>query len=196
MVRRTMRLLLDREQDIHVSAEASDVSEVMDHLRQQTPHVLVLDLRLPNGSSIEAIRRLHAQAPEMQIVVLTMEDRPQFAQEALDAGATGFVLKDRADNELVNAVRLASRGDEYVSPRVAAGLEALQRAVGAQILNPREVEILRLIALGFTSREIAAKLHLSRRTVETHRSRIHSKLGLTTRAELVRFALDRHLLAE
>jgi two-component system response regulator NreC len=158
--------------------------------------VLVLDLRLPGGSSIETIRRLSAQSPDMQIVVVTMEESPQFAQQALDAGATGFVLKDRADSELISAIRLAARGEEYVSLRVAARLEALQQATGAETLRPREMEILRLIALGFTSREIATKLQLSRRTIETQRSRIHSKLGLATRAELVRFAIDRHLLSE
>jgi two-component system response regulator NreC len=156
----------------------------------------VLDLRLPNGSPIETIRRLRAESPEMQIVVLTMEDSPQFAQQALDSGAIGFVLKDRADSELISAVRLAARGEEYMSPHVAAGLEALQRATGRETLSPRELEILRLIALGFTSREIATKLQLSRRTIETQRSRIHSKLGLATRAELVRFAIDHQLLGE
>lgn len=196
MLRRTMRLLLDREQDIHVSAEAADVASVADHVHRHAPHVLVLDMRLPNGSSIETIHRLRAQAPGMEIVVLTMEDRPQFAQRALDAGAVGFVLKDRADSELVTAVRLAARGEEYVSTRVTAGLEALRRAAGAEILTSREIEVLHLIALGFTSREIARQLHVSRRTVETHRSRIHSKLGLTSRAELVRFAIDRGLLGE
>lgn len=196
MVRRTMRSLLDREQDIHVSAEASSLSSVIDHTRRHTPQVLVLDLRLPNGSPIETIRRLRAESPEMQIVVLTMEDSPQFAQQALDSGAIGFVLKDRADSELISAVRLAARGEEYMSPHVAAGLEALQRATGRETLSPRELEILRLIALGFTSREIATKLQLSRRTIETQRSRIHSKLGLATRAELVRFAIDHQLLGE
>jgi two-component system response regulator NreC len=191
-----MRDLLDREQDIHVSAEASNVSSVDDYVRRHAPDVLVLDLRLPGGSSIETIRRLSAQSPDMQIVVVTMEESPQFAQQALDAGATGFVLKDRADSELISAIRLAARGEEYVSLRVAARLEALQQATGAETLRPREMEILRLIALGFTSREIATKLQLSRRTIETQRSRIHSKLGLATRAELVRFAIDRHLLSE
>jgi two-component system response regulator NreC len=191
-----MRDLLDREQDIHVSAEASNVSSVDDYVRRHAPDVLVLDLRLPGGSSIETIRRLSAQSPDMQIVVVTMEESPQFAQQALDAGATGFVLKDRADSELISAIRLAARGEEYVSLRVAARLEALQQVTGAETLRPREMEILRLIALGFTSREIATKLQLSRRTIETQRSRIHSKLGLATRAELVRFAIDRHLLSE
>jgi two-component system, NarL family, response regulator NreC len=194
MVRRTMRLLLDGEHDIDVREEAADLAAVIRHVRRHAPNVLVLDLRLSNGSTIETIRRLRADMPHTEIVVLTMEESPQFAQQALDAGAVGFVLKDRADSELVAAVRLAARGEEYVSPRVSAALEALQRAAGDGELSPREIEIVRLIALGFTSREIASKLHLSRRTVETHRSRIQAKLGVTTRAELVRFALARHLV--
>jgi two-component system, NarL family, response regulator NreC len=194
MVRRTMRLLLDDEHDIDVRSEAADLTTVVRHVQRHAPHVLVLDLRLPNGSTIETIRRLRALAPRTEVVILTMEDSPQFARQALDAGAIGFVLKDRADDELVAAVRCAAREEEYVSPRVAAGLEALQRATGTGELSPREIEILRLIALGYTSREIATKLHVSRRTVETHRARIHRKLGLGTRAELVRFALARHMV--
>ncbi len=194
MVRRTMRLLLDDEHDIDVRAEAADLSTVMRHLYHHGPRVLVLDLRLANGSTVETIRRLRAQAPDTEIVVLTMEESPQFAQQAVDAGATGFVLKDRADSELVAAVRAAARGEEYISPRVSAALNALQGAAGTGGLSPREIEMVRLIALGYTSREIAAQLHLSRRTVETHRSRIHAKLGVETRAELVRFALAHNLV--
>jgi two-component system, NarL family, response regulator NreC len=194
MVRRTMRLLLDDERDIEVRSEAADLTTVMRHVQRDAPHVLVLDLRLPNGSTIETIRQLRAVAPHTEVVVLTMEDSPQFARQALDAGAVGFVLKDRADDELVAAVRCAAREEEYVSPRVAAALEALQHATGTGELSPREIEILRLIALGYTSREIATKLNVSRRTVETHRARIHRKLGLATRAELVRFALTRHMV--
>jgi two-component system, NarL family, response regulator NreC len=194
MVRRAMRLLLDDEQDIDVLGEASDISTVMRHVHGHTSHVLVLDLRLPNGSTLDSIRRLRAQGPQTEIVVLTMEESPQFARQVLDAGAVGFVLKDRADSELIAAVRCAARGDEYVSPRVSAALDGLRRVAGRGELSPRELEILRLIALGYTSREIAGELHLSRRTVETHRSRIHHKLGLGTRAELVRYALARHLI--
>jgi two-component system, NarL family, response regulator NreC len=194
LVRRNLRLLLEREEDIEVIAEASDLSAVMRQVHGRLPHVLVLDLRLPNGSSVEAVRRLREQVPATEIVVITMEESPLFAQQAIDAGAIGFVLKDKADSELLTAIRCATRGDEYVSPRVAAGLEGLRRAVGGDGLSPRETEVLRLIALGHTSAEIAAKLHLSRRTVETHRARIHRKLGLTTRAELVQFALGRHLI--
>ena len=195
LVRRTLRLMLEREEEIEVIAVASDLSGVVQELQGCLPRVLILDLRLPNGSSIQAIRRLRAQAPDTEIVVITMEESPLFAQQAIDAGAVGFVLKDKADTELVTAIRCATRGDEYVSPRVSAGLDALRRAVGGDGLTPRETEVLRLIALGYTSVEIAAELHLSRRTIETHRARIHRKLGLTTRAELVRFALRRNLIA-
>jgi two-component system response regulator NreC len=194
LVRRTLRLLLDGEQGVKVVAEASDLPDVIRHVQGQLPHVLVLDLQMPGGSSIEAIRSLRREVPETAIVVLTMEQSPAFAQRALDAGAVGFVLKDRADTELTEALRRAVRGEESVSPRVAAGLDALRRTANGDGLSPRESEVLRLIALGYTSAEIAGKLHLSRRTIETHRARIHRKLGLDTRAELVHFALRRHLI--
>jgi two-component system response regulator NreC len=194
MVRRNLRRLLEAERDFQVIAEAGDLAAAVRHVHGQLPHVLVLDLGLPNGSSLEAISRLRERVPETEIVVLTMEESPLFARRALDAGAIGFVLKHHADSELPLAVRAASRGCRYVSPRVAAGLEALSRLTADSDLSPREVEVLRLIALGYTSAEIAAQLHLSRRTVETHRAHIHRKLGLATRAELVRYALDRRLI--
>jgi two-component system, NarL family, response regulator NreC len=194
MVRRTLRLLLEGEQDVDVIAEVVDVSTVMRHVSHHVPQVLVLDLRLPNGSSIETIRQISQRFPEIEVVVLTMEESPLFAQRAIDAGAVGFVVKDRADTELLAAIRLASRGCEYVSPRVASKLDALRRATQDDGLTPRETEIVRMIALGHTSAEIACQLHLSRRTVETHRARIHHKLGVTTRAELVQFALQRGLI--
>ena len=194
LVRRSLRLLLDCEEDVDVVAEAENVGSVVRHVHGHSPHVLVLDLQMPGGSSIETIRQLRRRAPETEIVVLTMERSPAFAQRAIDTGAVGFVLKDRADIELPEAVRRAARGEEYVSPEVAAGLDALRRTVNGDGLSPRETEVLRSIALGYTSAETAQKLHLSRRTVETHRAKIHRKLGLATRAELVQFALRRHLI--
>jgi two-component system response regulator NreC len=194
LVRRNLRLLLDGEDGVEVIAEAADLSTVIRMVRAHEPHVLVLDLQMPNGSSIETIRQLRAQVPQTEIVVSTMERSPLFAEQALDTGAIGFVLKDLADTELSPAVRAAARGEEYVSPHVAASLDAVRRAVEGDGLSPRETEVLRLIALGNTSAEVAAKLHLSRRTVETHRSRVFRKLGLRTRAELVQFALRRHLI--
>lgn len=194
LMRRSLRLLLDSEDGVDVIAEATDLAMVMSHVGRHQPHVLVADLSVPNGSSIDAIRQLRAQAPDTEVVILTMEESPLFAQQAMKAGAIGYVLKDRADSELVAAIRCAANGEEYVSARVAAGLDALRRSVDHDTLTLREIEVIRLIALGYTSAEIASKLHLSRRTVETHRARIFSKLGLSTRAELVRFALRRRLI--
>src|ERR1039457_3716656 len=188
LMRRGLRLLLDSEEGVDVIAEACDLKAVMRHVHGHLPHVLVLDLSMPNGSSIEAIRGLREDVPGTEIVVLTMEDSPAFAEQALSAGAIGFVLKDFAETELAQAVRSAARGERYLSPRVTARLEAMRRAVGDDELTPRETEVLRLIALGNTSAEVARKLHLSRRTVESHRSRMHRKLGMSTRAELVSYA--------
>ncbi len=164
------------------------------HALGRQPQVLVLDLHMPGGSSIEAISRLRERAPDTKIVVITMDEDPAFAQRAFAAGALGFVAKELADEELPAAVRAAAHGEEFVSPRIAARLDALHRALTDDALSPREVEVLRLIALGHTSVEIARKLQLSPRTVESHRANIHRKLGLSTRAELVRYALRRGLL--
>jgi two-component system, NarL family, response regulator NreC len=194
LMRRSLRLLLDREEGVEVVAEADDLTTVMRHVHERQPHVLVLDLGMPGGSSIEAIRRLREEVTSTEVVVLTMEDSPTFAKQALDAGAIGFVLKDFADVELNRAVRAAARGQQYVSPRVAASLESTRRAIAGNELTAREAELVRLIALGHTSAEIARKLHLSRRTVEAHRARLYRKLGLSNRAELVRYALRRGLL--
>lgn len=194
LMRRSLRLLLDTEEGVEVIAEASDLASAVRHVHGHQPHVLVLDLSMPNGSSIETVHELRERAPDTQVVVLTMEDSPVFAQRALAAGALGFVLKEFADTELPPAVRTAARGEEYIGPRVAARLAALNRSLTDDQLTPREVEVLRLIALGHTGVEIASKLHLSPRTVESHRARIHNRLGLATRAELVRYALRRGLL--
>jgi two-component system response regulator NreC len=195
MFRRALRRLLDVEESVNVVDEASDLQSAVEQVNQHRPRVLVLDLGIANGSTIEAIRRLRAQAPWTEVVVLTTEESALSAEQLLAAGAVAFVLKDRAEIELFEAVHRASRGEEFVSDRVASGLEVLRRTADGGLLSPREVEIVRLIALGYTSAEIAAMLHLSRRTVETHRARIFQKLRLTTRADLVRFALDRHLLS-
>jgi two-component system, NarL family, response regulator NreC len=194
MFRRTLRRLLDVEETVSVIDEAADLPSAVGRVHRHQPRVLVLDLDMPNGSTIETIRRLRAQVPWTEIVVLTMDESALGAEQMLAAGAIAFVLKDRAETELLEAVHRAARGEEFVSERIASRLDVLRRTADGGLLSPREVEIVRLIALGHTSAEIAAKLHLSRRTVETHRARIFHKLELRTRAELVRFALDRHLI--
>ncbi len=194
--RRSLRLLLEGQNDVQVIAEAGDLFSTIRHVKGHIPHVLLLDLQVPGGASIEVIRRLRAEVPETEIVVLTIEESPAFAQQALGAGAVGYVLKDNADGELSQAVRCAARGEQYVSRRVAASLEALRRAVDVDGLTARETEVLRLVALGLTSGEISKQLHLSRRTVDSHRRRIHRKLGLGKRSGLVRYALAHNLMAD
>lgn len=192
--RRSLRLLLDTDDGINVVLDAGDVSEVIEHARRHEPHVLVLNLQFAGGATLSTIYQLREQVPGTAIIVLSMERSPVFAERVLDAGASGFVLKDQADAELIAAVRMAASGQRYVSPSVAAALDALRRGVGENGLSPRELEVLRLIALGYTSAEMAEQLHVSRRTIDSHRANIHRKLGLATRAELVHYALSRHLV--
>jgi two-component system, NarL family, response regulator NreC len=194
-MRESLRLLLEGEADIDVIAETDSLRSVIDHMHARHPDVLVLDLGMPSwGSGIEALSRLSKDARDTRIVVLTMDDDPAFARRALDNGALGLVLKEMADSDLPAAVRNASRGLRYVSPSLAAKLGGGKSSPHADKLTPREREVLRLIALGHTSVEIAGQLGLSPRTIETHRARIHRKLGLATRAELVRYALQHELL--
>jgi two-component system response regulator NreC len=193
VVRSGLRMLLDAEPDLEVVAEAGTVPDAVRLVRAHRPAVAVLDLNMPGGSSLEAIPELRASTPETAIVVLTMQDDPAFARQALRNGALGFVLKEAADEELLQAVHLAVRGETYLNPRLGARL-ATAPAGPPDDLTERELEILRLIALGHTNTEIAGQLYLSVRTVETHRAHIQQKLRRSSRAELVRYALDHGLL--
>jgi two-component system response regulator NreC len=156
--------------------------------------VLAVDLSVAGDRWVELIGELREQAPEIEILLLTPDDDAACAQRALSAGASGCVSAALLDGDLAQAVRSAARGEQFLSSPLAVRVAELDRSLTASSLTPREVEVLRLIALGHTSVEIAAKLHLSPRTVETHRAHIHKKLGLSTRAQLVRYALRRSLL--
>jgi two-component system, NarL family, response regulator NreC len=195
-MRQSLRVLLGGETDLEVIAETDSLRSVIRHMRTRRPDVLVLDLGIPGQrSGIQTLSTIHAEAPDMQVVVLTMNDDPAFARRALDSGAIGLVLKEMADPDLPTAVREASLGRRYVSPVLAARLAGAGGMAEHQgKLTPREEEVLHLIALGYTSVEIATRLGLSPRTIETHRARIHRKLGLATRAELVRYALQHDML--
>jgi two-component system, NarL family, response regulator NreC len=193
--RRGLRALFDAEADIEVVAEAGDLPSAFRLVRAHRPHVLVLDLHMPGGPSLPAIPELRAGAPAMAIVILTMQRDPAFARLALRAGAAGYVLKEAADEELVQAIRRAVEGRTYLHPELGAKLAADQPAaeVAPDDLTDREVEVLRLIALGHTNREIAAQLYVSIRTVESHRATLQRKLALAGRSELVRYARERGL---
>ena len=176
VVRSGLRLLLDSEDGFEVVAEASDVESARRYVRGHHPAVLVLDLNMPGGSSLEAIPVIREESPATQIVVLTMQQEPAFAREALGAGALGYVLKEAADDELVEAVSNAAAGESYLNPRLGARIASEPPPGPPDDLSQREVEVLRLIALGHTNAEIAEQLFLSVRTVETHRSHIQQKL--------------------
>jgi two-component system, NarL family, response regulator NreC len=196
VVRQGLRMLIDNEEGLQVIAEAGTVPDAERMARAHRPTVLVLDLNMPGGSSLEAIPRLREQAPDTAIVVLTMQDDPAFARQALQSGALGFVLKEAADEELLEAVRLAADGDTYLNPRLGARMAAAPAEPSGppDDLSEREVGVLRLIALGHTNSEIAEQLFLSTRTVETHRSHIQQKTRCATRAELVRYAFEHGLV--
>jgi two-component system, NarL family, response regulator NreC len=194
VVRSGLRLLLDAEPGFEVVAEAGDAESARRYVHGHRPEVLVLDLNMPGGSSLDAIPAIRAESPQTQIVVLTMQQEPAFAREALAGGALGYVLKEAADEELVRAVRNAAAGEPYLNPRLGARIAAEPPPGPPDDLSEREAEVLRLIALGHTNSEIAGQLYLSVRTVETHRAHIQQKLRLSSRAELVRYALDRGLL--
>ena len=195
VVRSGLRMVLDSERDFEVVAEASDVEAARRYVRGHHPEVLVLDLNMPGGSSLEAIPTIREESPDTQIVVLTMQQDPAFAREALRAGALGYVLKEAADDELVEAVRRAAVGESYLNPWLGARIASEQAPGPPDDLSEREVDVLRLIALGHTNAEIGEKLFLSVRTVETHRSHIQQKLMLSTRSELVGYALERGLMS-
>lgn len=199
VVRRGLRLLLDAEDGFEVVAEAGDVDDALRYTRAHRPAVLVLDLNMPGQrSSLELIPELAESVPDTRVVVLTMQEDPEFAREALSAGAAAYVLKEAADSELVEAIHRAAAGDTYLNPRLGALLAAAppKDASPPDDLTTREVEILRLIALGHTNAEIGETLFLSVRTVETHRAHIQQKLRRSSRAELVAYALERGLLAQ
>ncbi len=195
VVRAGLRLLLEAEPGFEVVAETGDVEGAVRYTRGHKPGVLVLDLNMPGAkTSLEAIADIREASPKTNVVILTMQDDPAFARSALQAGALGYVLKEAADDELIEAVHRASDGDSYLNPRLGAALASLRPNSPPDELTERETEVLRLIALGHTNAEIAEQLHLSVRTVESHRAHIQQKLRRTTRAELVRYALDRGLV--
>jgi two-component system response regulator NreC len=198
VVRRGLRLVLDAEEGFEVLAEAGTTDDAVRLVKAHRPDVVVLDLNMPGTmtSSLDALPTLAADAPGTRVVVLTMQEDPQYARQALAAGANAYVLKEGADTELVEAIRRAAAGEVYLNPRLGARIAAAppEPAGPPDDLTEREAQVLRLIALGHTNTEIGTQLFLSVRTVESHRAHIQQKLRRTSRAELVRYALDHGFL--
>ena len=192
-VRSALRLLLDAEDDLQVVAEAGEIESTVRYVRGHRPDVLILDLNMPGGPSLRAVPEMRSACPETAIVVLTMQNEPAYARQAMQLGVLGYVLKEAADSELVGAVRLAAEGKTYLQPELGARLAADPGGT-PDGLSEREIEILRLIAFGHTNSEIADSLFLSVRTVESHRAHIQQKLRISKRSELVKYALERGLM--
>ncbi len=193
------RILLE-EPDFEVVGDAGTALEAVALAEAHLPDVFVMDLGLPDLSGVEATRRVVAVSPQTKVLVLTVHDDVGYLRKAFAAGAHGYLVKDAADVELVLAIRELAAGNEYVHPRLGAALldsAASVRAGGpGGELSERELDVLRLVALGYTNAEIAAELYVSVRTVETHRAHVQQKLDLKARADLVRYAREHDLLDE
>lgn len=191
VVRDGLRMMLEAEADFAVVGEACDLEETHALLLDRTPGMLLLDLHMGRELSLGMLSALRGASPATAIVILTMDDDPAFAQQAWSAGAAGYVLKEASRADLVRAIRMVGGGGRYLDPAIGGWALAGE---GAAILSERELEVLRLVALGHTNTEIAKRMHISPRTVETHRANLQRKLGVSGRPELVRYALQRGVI--
>ena len=200
LVRSGLRRLLEAEDDIEVEDEGGTAYDAIRLARLHKPDVILLDVVMPGGNGIDTIPEILEAAPQTNVLALSMQDDPSYVRQAFAAGAKGYVLKEAADDELLAAIREVAKGGNYVDHQLGSRLAVYDATAAAQReadpLSEREREVLRLLALGYTNQEISKQLYISVRTSETHRARIMQKLGLQTRAELVRVAIERGLLAE
>lgn len=200
VLRAGLRLLIDAEPDLETVGEAGSVREAIFEARSTNPDLILLDVVMPGESGLDGVPKLLHEHPDVKVLVLSMQDDPRYVREAFAVGASGYVLKEAADAEVVSAIREVSAGGRYVHPELGARLvlaeaEAVRRA-DEDPLSEREREVLRLLARGYTNHEIAEQLFISVRTAETHRSHVMQKLRLGSRAELVSYALANGLLED
>ncbi len=200
VLRGGLRALLNAEDDLNVIGEAASGEEVLRIASEMQPDIVLLDLNMPGPGGIETTRRLLELVPETRVLVLTVHEDEGLLREAIDAGASGYIIKRAVESELINAIRAVARGEMYIHPSMTRALlnEPAQRthtpSVAHESLTPRETDVLGLIVRGYTNRQAAEELGLSVRTVETHRANLMGKLGLKSRVELVRWAADNDLM--
>jgi DNA-binding NarL/FixJ family response regulator len=200
LVREGLKRVLDNEPDLDVIAEAADGAEAVEQALDKNIDLAVLDISMPRKTGLQAARELSRRRPELRTLILSMYENEQFLFEALKAGASGYVLKSGADNDIVEACRAAMRGQSFLYPSAVDTLirdfieRADQRGNDFELLTPRELEVLKLIAEGHTSKEIAAMLVISIKTVDRHRTNMLDKLGMRDRVELTRYAIRRGLI--
>jgi two-component system response regulator NreC len=198
VVRAGLRRVLDAEDDIETVGEAATAERAVFEALESKPDIVLMDVVMPGKSGIEVLPSLLQALPDVRILMLSMQDDPRYVREAFEAGASGYVLKEAADTDVVEAVRTVAAGQRYVHPVLGARLVTAEseerKRAESDPLSDREREVLRLLALGHTNHEIAGILYISVRTAETHRAHIMQKLSLSSRAELVRYALDHGLV--
>jgi DNA-binding NarL/FixJ family response regulator len=197
IVRSGIRLLLERQPDLEVVAEAGDGAEARDLAVRERPDLAILDVKMPKLTGLQATREIKRQAPEVSVLILSMHDDERYLFEALKAGASGYVLKAQADTDLLAAIRAVERGEPFLTPEAQRTLikDVLERgSSGEEELTPREEEVVKLVAEAHTTKQIAEVLHLSEKTVENHRANAMRKLGMRDRVELVRYAIRRGLI--
>jgi len=203
ILRSGLKLLVDSQEDMQVVAEAADGKQALDKARETTPDVALIDLSMPRTGGMEALQKIAGPGAKTRVVVLTMYDDPAYLRSALAAGATGYVLKRSVDGDLLSAIRAVHRGGIFIDPSLAKIL--VQDVITTQqgktgqdkpprLLSDRELQVLRLVARGFSSKQIAGQIFVSAKTVETYRARLLEKLGLRTRSDLVRYAVHTGLL--
>lgn len=193
VIRAGLRSMLEAEADLRVIGEAADAASAQKLVRDRRPDVLVLDLQMPGAEPATDIPTLREAVPGTAIVVLTMRSDPRKARDLLRAGAAGYVLKQAADRKLTEAIRIAAGGGSYIDPELGGALAKLE-ADPLDTLNERERELLRLVALGYTNREIGERLFLSVRAIEVNRAKLMEKLGIESRPDLVRFAIEQGVI--
>ena len=206
VLRSGLKLLLDAQMDIEVVGEASDGAEAINKTAELKPDVLLLDITMPNIGGIDALRTIKKKTPSVSILILTMHENEGYLIEALKAGASGYILKKVADNELISAIKAVYSGEVFiptsltksvVKEMVSGGVSREETGDNDQEqLSPRELEVLTLVAQGYTNQQMADRLYLSVKTVETYKARVMEKLNLNSRVELVRFALQQGLLSK
>ena len=200
VLRAGLRALLNAEPDLTVVGEAADGPEALRLAGEMRPDVVLLDISMPGPDGIEVTRQMKAMIPGVRVLILTVHEDEGLLHEAIRVGASGYILKRAVESELINAIRSVWRGDLYVHPAITRALlqdlpsTLVREETSSEPLTPREIEILKLIAEGHTNREVADILHISVRTVESHRANLTGKLGLSSRVDLVRYARSHGLL--
>jgi two-component system response regulator NreC len=201
VLRAGLRALLSAESELEVVDEAANGTEALNKAKELQPDVILLDISMPGSSGIEVTRDLKEILPETRVLILTVHEDEGLLQEAIQAGASGYIIKRAVESELIDAIRAVWRGDLYVHPAMTRALlkemtatPTVTKEAPVEALTPREIEVLRLIAQGYTNRQMAGMLSISVRTVESHRSNLMGKLDLHSRVELVRYARENNLI--